>query len=322
MKDLESPLAADIEAFLAFKRARGNPYQRAEHTLRSFDRVAARQAKRDGELVVDRALAEWLAGFVAVKPVSVTNEIGVIRQLCRFIRRRHPGFFVPGREWAPQPVTSSFLPYIFTTDEIRGLLADLDHQSVRWRKSNLPLAIQTLVLILYCTGIRFGEAVRLRLGDIDRDQARFLVQSKGRQRWVPFEQSLARKLSRYLKIRSAISPAHLHSALFVRPNGRAYSAGTASKVLRQVFRSSGLKPSTGRIGPRPYDFRATFAVHRLTHWYRKGADLHAMLPWLSAYMGHQDIIGTEVYLVATPELLQTASRRFARYFRARRDHEQ
>ena len=52
----------------------------------------------------------------------------------------------------------------------------------------------------------------------------------------------------------------------------------------------------GRIGPRPYDLRHTFAVQRLSSWYRQGADLHARLPWLSAYMGHDDILGTETYL--------------------------
>jgi hypothetical protein len=41
-------------------------------------------------------------------------------------------------------------------------------------------------------------------------------------------------------------------------------------------------------------------------------DIHARLPWLSAYMGHVSILGTEVYLHATPQLLQFASDRFAR----------
>ena len=41
--------------------------------------------------------------------------------------------------------------------------------------------------------------------------------------------------------------------------------------------------------------------------------------WLSAYMGHQNVLGTEVYLAATPELLSLASQRFERrLLRARR----
>lgn len=74
------------------------------------------------------------------------------------------------------------------------------------------------------------------------------------------------------------------------------------------------------MGPRPYDWRHTFAVHRLTRWYRQGVDLHARLPWLSTYMGHDDILGTETYLTVTPELLGLAGHRFRlRYLHANED---
>jgi hypothetical protein len=57
-------------------------------------------------------------------------------------------------------------------------------------------------------------------------------------------------------------------------------------------------------------------VHRLTRWYAQGVDLHARLPWLSAYLGHENLLGTEAYLHATPQLLRAASRRFARRLKA------
>jgi len=76
-----------------------------------------------------------------------------------------------------------------------------------------------------------------------------------------------------------------------------------------------LKPAAGRVGPRVYDVRHVFAIRRLTQWYREGVDLHGRLPWLSAYMGHDNLLGTQVYLTATPELLRLASRRFAARFR-------
>ena len=74
----------------------------------------------------------------------------------------------------------------------------------------------------------------------------------------------------------------------------------------------------GRTGPRPYDLRHTFAVHRLTRWYRQGVDLHGRLPWLSAYLGHVNLLGTETYLNATPELLALAGDRFRRRYSGRK----
>ena len=83
----------------------------------------------------------------------------------------------------------------------------------------------------------------------------------------------------------------------------------ASKSPRrqQLLRQLGIKPADGRVGARPYEFRHAFAVHRLTAWASDGVDIHAKLPSLSAYLGHQNIIGTEVYLKATPQLLELAA---------------
>jgi integrase/recombinase XerD len=80
-----------------------------------------------------------------------------------------------------------------------------------------------------------------------------------------------------------------------------------------MLRQLGLKPRAGRVGARPYEFRHAFAVHRLTAWAEEGVDIHAKLPLLSAYLGHQNIIGTEVYLKATPQLLELASERFEQH---------
>ena len=65
--------------------------------------------------------------------------------------------------------------------------------------------------------------------------------------------------------------------------------------------------------PRLHDLRHSFAVHRLTSWYRQGADVQRLLPVLSTYLGHADLEGTKVYLSMTPELLEQASLRFAHY---------
>jgi integrase len=65
--------------------------------------------------------------------------------------------------------------------------------------------------------------------------------------------------------------------------------------------------------PRLHDLRHTFAVHRLTEWYRQNADVQRMLPALSTYLGHVDLKATQRYLTMTPELLEQANRRFEQY---------
>lgn len=142
----------------------------------------------------------------------------------------------------------------------------------------------------------------------------FVEPFKGRARWVPFHRSLSREFEKYVVARRAFAPAGPDNRFFVGANRQTLPVNTAAGTLRALFQEAGLKPLRGRVGPRPYDFRHTFAVHRLTRWYRQGVDLQARLPGLSAYMGHTDILGTESYLTATPELLGLATNRFRRRY--------
>lgn len=301
-----SRLAADLERFLEFKRAMGHSYRRAEFTLRSFDRFVHERAAPGRPPAFDELVRGWLAQRCGRKAVSIAGEIAPVRQFFLFRRRSDPGGFVPGRVFAPQSTESVFVPHIFSIDEVRTLLA------AAARLQGPPFygrTIRTLLLVLYCTGLRFGEALRLRVRDVDLRRRLFVVhESKGKTRLVPFREDLAQQLRVYRRERDRVAAASVDT-FFVQVSGRPFIVAVASVIVRRLLRRTGLKPQHGRVGPRPYDFRATFAVHRLTRWQKRRVDLAARLPWLSAYMGHVDILGTEAYLTATPELVALAGRR-------------
>jgi integrase/recombinase XerD len=60
---------------------------------------------------------------------------------------------------------------------------------------------------------------------------------------------------------------------------------------------------------RIHDARHTFAVNVLTRWHDEGADVRALLPSLSTYMGHVNPAFTYWYLSASPQLLEQAATR-------------
>ncbi len=307
-----SPLAQDLRRFIDYKRALGCSYHREEFRLRSFDRAAAQYASEHSDLRLDRTISEWLARAEGRHPRTIRSDLAVVRQFCLFLRRRDPECFVPGRDLSAPSNRSRFLPYIFSPKEFRFVLQET-------RTMRPPpfraLTFRTLLLVLYCTGLRPGEATRLRLRDVDlASRTFFIAESKRKSRWVPFSDSLAEHVRRYLSDRRVVGALSQHSPLFVQPNGMGYSAQTASAIIRALFRRIDLKPSKGRVGPRPYDLRHSFACQRLIAWYKAGVDIQAHLPLLSAYMGHDSLLGTQVYLTATPELLDIASRRFGDHF--------
>lgn len=311
----QSPIAVDLRKFLEFKQSLGYGYRRAEYILHEFDRFLVGFAGRNPKWQLNRAAIAWLSSKPARKPVSVSMDAAVLRQLFTYLRRR-PHLHVVEPRWPSLPTETAFVPHHLTERDIvklLGLCMALDRPAFR------ASLYRALVLILYCTGIRFGEALRLRLRDIDtRNGVLFIETFKGRARWVPFHRTLSRELDGYLRERVKYAPASPDTRFFVGANRRELPVKTAHHTLRALFTRAGLKPEKGRVGPRPYDLRHAFAVQRLTRWYRQGVDLHARLPWLSAYMGHVDIIGTETYLNATPELMDLAAKRLHRRYRSTR----
>jgi integrase/recombinase XerD len=308
----KSHWAAALRAFLQFKRGLGYRYARSEYTLREFDRFLCREAERHRGERLDQAMLSWLASKPQRKAVSVSMDAAVLRQFCLYLRRRPGHSFFREPLWPRLPTESSFVPYILSAQDIRRLLkltGQLDRPPFR------AALYRALLLLLYCTGLRFGEALRLRLRDVDTRQAILFVETfKGRARWVPFHRSLAKELDKYLAARRAFASAQPDDRFFVGIHKKRLPTNTAWETIRRLFQKAGLKPDRGRIGPRPYDLRHAFAIHRLTRWSRQGVDLLTRLPWLSAYMGHDDILGTETYLTATPELLSLATHRFRRRY--------
>ncbi|TIL83964.1 MAG: integrase, partial [Mesorhizobium sp.] len=283
-----------------------------------FLRFLVQHWGEEDSIPLAEAIQRWCGRRPGRKAVTLANEFGVIRQLCLHRRRRDPTSYVPEHSWAPVK-ESTFFPYIFSQDEIRRILAVASAHQGHFMWASM---LRRLVLVLYCTGLRLGEAVRLKMTDVDLERGTLTIRdSKRRTRIVPMQDDLVGELRCYIDDRRQILiDQHCADpeALFVRRNGSPLTIASASDAIRRILRRLGIKSAQGRVGARPYEFRHAFAVHRLTMWAQEGVDIHAKLPWLSAYLGHQNILGTEVYLKATPQLLELASSRFEQHLRGAR----
>jgi integrase/recombinase XerD len=298
--------SSELQQFIEFRRTYFTS-EWPESTLRRFDSWALVHA----DLTLPETIELWLKRSPPAHPVTRGNELIAIRQFCLYRRRFDPLGFVPDR--ITPRIRSSFKACILAPRQIRFLLKTIDEL----QGSPLRLArLRALFLVLYCTGLRLGEALRLRLVDVDLKRAYFRIgPSKGRIRLVPFGRNLASELKIWLnKRRQAGFVLAPQTPLFERENGRPDSLWNAGMRFNTLFRRCGLKPprGSGRVGLRVHDLRHNYAVHRLQNWYRAGLDPSPLLPWLSAYMGHGNLLGTQHYLAATPQTLSTASRRFRR----------
>ena len=116
-------------------------------------------------------------------------------------------------------------------------------------------------------------------------------------------------------------PQGMDSTFLANRDGTPVCHRTAASAFSRLLAAAGVERGPdGRRGPCLHSLRHAAALHRVTAWYRQGADVQRLLPVLSVWLGHAHLEGTKVYLSMTPELLQQASLRFDRYVNGG-DHE-
>jgi integrase/recombinase XerD len=144
-----------------------------------------------------------------------------------------------------------------------------------------------------------------------------------KSRLVPISRHLMNVLEVYARKRPEKHPsAEAESRFFLSKRGIPIPLRTLQGTFQRLRKHAGVRRSKdARYQPRLHDLRHTFAVHRLTAWYRQGADVQRLLNYLSVYLGHAHLAGTQVYLTMTPELMDQAGKRFERYARGETSHE-
>ena len=147
-------------------------------------------------------------------------------------------------EHALAPVKESvFLPYIFSHEEVRRILAAAASHHGRFIWAAM---FCSLIQVLYCTGLRLGEAVRLGTADVDLDRGTLTIQrSKGRSRIVAIRPDLTAELRCYAAERQRLVREHRRAdpeAFFLRLDGSPLTVASASAAIRRLLRQLGLKP--------------------------------------------------------------------------------
>ncbi|MFZ5495481.1 MAG: tyrosine-type recombinase/integrase [Verrucomicrobiota bacterium] len=303
-----SPLAFRLQAFWETNRSVGNKSAHCFKILRRLDEFLLCELK-PGETITRELAERWFKGMAHLSPGTRINRMGILRRLCLYLSHFDPRTCFVHRAW--QPRRNRPMPYIYSRDEVRRIMAAAetlpDGDGLR------RLVFSTLVGLLYATGVRIGEALGMRLGHVDLKRRLIRVQETKfkKSRYVPLAPSVAAQLAHYLRRRRAAGYSQAADAhFFVSRSGGYYHPVTFVTTFLAVLRQLGLRGPAPQRGPRIHDLRHSFAVSRLLAWHRSGANLYAKLPTLSTYLGHVTVTGTELYLHATAELLESTGQRF------------
>jgi integrase/recombinase XerD len=309
-----------IDTYIAVKTSLGMSFDSGRRLLRQFSREI-------GNPPIGEVQAEAVAAFLRGR--------GALNATCGLKYRVLSGFykFAISRGHAdnsPLPADVPKLPpqqspYVYSIDELRLLIEATSVVHINSTPLQAPM-YRTLLILLYGSGLRIGEALNLTLRDVDIIERIITVRDTKffKTRLVPIGPKLAGELVVYIQRRRQLPlPLGDDSHLFTTKTGRRWPYPHVITLFQKVRRSAGIRRATGECRPpRIHDIRHTAAVHRVISWYRTGLDVQRLLPRLATYLGHIDIKSTQRYLHMTTDLLQEANQRFAKYAQSENPHEQ
>lgn len=276
-------LSKIIGKYVIFKKSLGLQFRCEALRLKAFGRIA-------GNINIEKVNPQSVLTFLVGRGLVTSSWFAKFQTLSGFYR------FAISRGHAtssPLPKTrpkmpDPFIPYIFTIEEIRQLLAAVDTIEKNPRSHVDAMTMYTLLLLLYGTGLRISEALSLTLAGINLRESLLTIRNSkfSKNRLVPIGPKLIKALSAYMNRRRYSRNLSLQDqVLFVTPHGSALTYQGAHRAFRQLCDVVGIRRQDGgRYHPRLHDFRHTFSSHRLTAWYREGADVQRLLPLLSTYM--------------------------------------
>lgn len=304
-------LSRVVEEYVSAKRSMGMRFHTQAETLERFSRAM-------GPISILNVSPPLVLAFLPSSGRVTTSwhqKFSTIRGLYRFAISRGYARSCPLPDVLPKRPPYA-RPYIYSSGELRRLLSAANILDRRPRGLQAA-AFRTLILLLYGSGLRISEALALDVNDVDLAQGLLVVRHSkfDKSRLVPIGPKLIAVLRRHAAQGPGLpSRPLMPSSFFVTATGVSAQPQTADHDFRIVRGEAHICREDGAyFQPRLHDLRHTFAVHRLTSWYRSGADVQRLLPKLSTYMGHVGIAETAHYLTMTPELLNEANRRFEHY---------
>jgi integrase/recombinase XerD len=300
---IQDYLHSGLDRYLALKTSLGQERRRVERTLYTCIEFID-QHNTDGEISAQLVL-DWVCS-TQCGPAGQRLRLSRARGFLEYLRVDRPQIQVPGFNLIAGPTRPN--PYIYSQEEICQLIktAELLSPSGSLR----PYTHATLIGLLAGSGLRMGEALRLRDTDVYLDQnpaAITVRESKFKKsRIVPLHPSVGEKLNTYRQRRGR------SESFFIDNRGKPLHPSLVREAFVTIRKRANVVAVDGRR-PTLHAFRHTFAVNRLLRWYQEGVDIHRWLPHLSVYLGHAKPEYTYWYLTATPELLRRAADVFERY---------
>ncbi len=247
----------------------------------------------DFEKVDYYELADYLAFMKesGLKTTSVNRKLSTIRQFYRFLLDEGIIEKDPARE-VLMPKRAQYLPEVLNVSEVEGLLNAPDTSKPLGKRDKAMLEL------LYATGLRVSELVKLKLNNINLGSGFLITKGKGgKERLVPMGEKAILWTREYIETVRPSMSMKKSEILFFSNRGTAMTRQNFWYIIKRYALSAGIYRDIS-----PHTLRHSFATHLLTG----GADLRSV----QMMLGHSDISTTQIYTHITSQRLKEVHTRY------------
>lgn len=184
----------------------------------------------------------------------------------------------------PKRLPKTILPI----EDIEAILSQPDIETVA------GLRDRAIMELLYSTGIRRMELVKLTVYDLDTRRSTLMIcEGKGRKdRLLPIGQRALAWVEKYQQeARPSLVTGKDNGVLFLTDPGQPFRRGALGGRIKRYIRSAGIE-----VEGSCHLFRHAMATHMLEN----GADIR----FIQAMLGHEDLSTTEIYTRVSIEKLR------------------
>jgi integrase/recombinase XerD len=282
----------EVEAFLEMLQAeRGASRNTLEAYGRDLDDLQVFLARRRQKPAAadTPALRAYLKAldYLGMTPRTVARRLSVLRQFYRFLLAERLREDDPAST-LDSPKLGRPLPKVLTRVEVDRII------EAAQSRGNDGGRMETLLEILYGSGLRVSELVGLPVVAAERDPTMLLVRGKGsKERQVPLSDPARAAIAKWLRTRAASLGEEKSRYLFP---SRGREGHLTRQRFAQLLKEAALAAGVDPVRVSPHVLRHAFASHLL----EAGADLRSV----QLMLGHADIATTQIYTHVVPEKLR------------------
>lgn len=246
------------------------------------------------EFITEKAVFDYLVSRRqgSLQSASIARMLVSIRNFHRFLLQENISAKDP-TENLDAPKHEVHLPKTLSSAQVETLLNQPDIAA------DLGLRDRTILEVMYASGLRISEVIKLDEDNIDLPIAYVRCFGKGgKERIVPLGRTAIQFLKQYKKSArpKLLKNGRLTNRLFISRQGSEFSRTGLWKVIKKYGQKAGIPKLT------PHLLRHSFATHLLEH----GADLRS----IQEMLGHSSIATTQIYTSIAKEGLKRIHKKY------------